>query len=164
VRLSLSRLEELTAVPYILFVGMTWGVLVILPSFAAPTGRPGFVTALLVGAATGGGAVLLWWASVRRRRFSVWASALHATLALALADAVAMALGLSFAHAPGEIPATVRVLSRHNLMLTFEVILALSPVRFVAAAVLLAFGRLLPGSGRLIAVPAVAGTRREPVS
>jgi hypothetical protein len=71
-------------------------------------------------------AILVGWVAVRRRRYSIWWTAWHLSLALAVADLLQM--GLGFADAS---------------------ILVRSPFRFLGSAVVVAFARLLWGNDPL---------------
>jgi hypothetical protein len=138
VRLTLSQIEEPAPTPFVLLVGMIGGVLQSIPSLATQGSTAGaLVASLIVGVA----AVGLWWVSVRRRRFSVWRTAWHLTLALDLAHMLALSFVL--VRIPGKLPVSWLDTSETILM----TVVALSPLRFSAATVLLAFGRMLPGSG-----------------
>lgn len=141
-RLVPTQIEELSSTSFVLIVGMTFGVLQTvreLPGLQTTVAGPLLVQLILTLAA-----VFVWWAAVRRRRFSVWWAAWHLVLAWDLADVLAV----------GATVARFRV-HIHTPWLdvienTFSPLLVLSPIRFLKSAVLLAVGRLLPGSAKLV--------------
>jgi hypothetical protein len=138
-RLGLNELEKIAAVPFILFAGLVGGGLQSLGEFAR-NGTGALVAFFIVI----GAAVVLWWASVRRRRYSVWRAAFHLTVAMALSQVISFALVVPrTAHAEG-----VQIDWLNAIEQVLWVQLALSPIRFIGAALLVALGRLLPGSGR----------------
>jgi hypothetical protein len=88
-------------------------------------------------------ATVLWWLSVRRRQYSVWMAAFQITCVMGLTQIGSFALVT--AHV---IPANVHLdlLSVSQVEVVTQ--LELSPLRFVEALLIVALGRLLPGSGR----------------
>jgi len=139
VRLDPNAVEKIGPVPFVLFVAVVGGGLQSAGEFA-PKNAAGALGAFLI---LNCAAVVLWWVSVRRRRWSVWSTACQLALALGLAQIISFALVI-----PRLVPADVHLqwldVSKTELFTQ----LWLSPIRFVAASLLVAFGRLLPGSGR----------------
>jgi hypothetical protein len=136
-RLDLNEIERLPPAPFILFVGATGGVLQALPSI---WGRDHIAIGLVTQVGVQGAALLLWWVAVRRRRFSVWRTALHLMLALDLAHVIGLLLSLSSVGMQFKASWATPLLSA---------VLGMSPFRFLGALALVAMGRLLPGSGKL---------------
>ncbi len=149
IRLLSTRLENLSPSRFILLVGVIGGVLRSYPGTYLDHATIRMIVALAI--ITDAAAVLLWWVAVRRRRFSFWKTALHVMLALDLADALALLLSI----------AMLSLDARGHLVNTFvhqplSTILGglvppyvvFSAIRFLGAAVLVAIGRRLPGSGQ----------------
>ena len=154
-RLSPTQLEELAPAPFIITVGVGGGVLQGIPHFflgngSSTTARPAQLA--IVGVFSllwWAGAFLLWWAAVRRRRFSIWKTAWHLTLALSLAQLLDQALGLVVASIETK-GAIVEALIHAPLSASSSglvLVLILSPIRFLGSALLVAFGRQLPERG-----------------
>ena len=137
-RLSLTEVEKLTPAPFVLVAGLFGGALQAAAEFVHD--RAAGAIAFL---AVNGAAVLLWWLSVRRRQHSVWSAAGQITLSLALAQILSFGLVI-----PRVVPANVHLRWLDVAETEFFTQLWLSPLRFVGAVLLVAFGRFLPGSGR----------------
>jgi hypothetical protein len=139
VRLGSTRIEELPPGPFVFLVGAVGGVLQVIPEFLSE--YFGIASALSGQLVVNLAAIVLWWTAVRRRRSSVWWTAWHLTLALALAQVLAVLLSLAIVN--------VRVPLADLVWPMLTALLGLSPIRFLGSAVLVAVGRLLPGSGTL---------------
>ncbi len=148
-----ARAEQLAAAPFVLLVGLGGGAVRGVPRLLlGGTGEVDSRAALAVvlGAATvlwWTAALLLWWIAVRRRRWSVWRTATHLTLGLALADVLTTSLGMvaasigtngMFAEAAMRDPMAIAL---PNLVLT----LIQLPMWFVGSVVAVALGRHLTG-------------------
>jgi hypothetical protein len=154
-----SQIEQLAPAPFILGVSLAGGVFQGIPGFfLGNTGGTGaraaqIVVAVGISVMWWAAAALLWWAAVRRRQFSTWKSAWHVTLALALADVLGLALGYAAASIETHgafVEALIHApLSTSSSGLSF-IVLIRSPIRFLGAALLIALGRRLPGSGGLV--------------
>src|SRR5262249_34174662 len=84
-----------------------------------------------------------------RRRFSVWKTAWHVTLALALADGIDTLLAYALASIETK-GAYVEALGRADwsaVAAPVVILLIKSPIRFVGSAMLIALGRGLPRGG-----------------
>lgn len=138
-RLGPNAVEELGAVSFVVFVALVGGVVQSIGEFA-PKNAAGAIGAFLT---LNGVAVVVWWVSVRRRRWSVWNTACQLALASSLAQIISFALVV-----PRNVPADVHLQSLDVSKMELFTQLSLIPIRFLAAALLVAFGRLLPGSGR----------------
>ena len=154
-RLSPTQLEELAPAPFILIVGLAGGVLEGIPRFFLGNGSSAegrSAQLVVVGAFSllwWAGAFLLWWAAVRRRRFSIWKTAWHLTLALSLAQLLDLSLALVVASIETK-GAYVEALMHAPLSMSLSnllLVLILSPIRFLGSALLVAFGRQLPERG-----------------
>ena len=149
-RRAVAGLEDLTAGRFILLVGAIGGVLRSYPASCVEhaTVRLVFVLFVLTDAA----AVLLWWVAVRRRRFSVWKTALHVMLGLDLADALGFGLILAMLSLDAR-RHMVNAVVHKPVMDLVGVFAAPILIRFVVAAAAVAFGRVLPGRGKPVAAP-----------
>lgn len=156
-----AQIEGLAAMPFVLFVGLGGGALQSVPRFfvsGTDGPRPQLaqllaisVTAVLWCAA----AAFLWWIAVRRRQWSLWATATHVTLGLLVADLLSSGLAMvaasidtngAFAEALVREPLTV---ASSNLVLA----LIRSPFWFVGSAIAIALGRYLSRPPQTIAPP-----------
>mgnify|MGYP006137182865 CR=1 FL=1 len=90
VRATLRRIETLAPVPFVLLVAIVAGLLRSVGSIAQPRGLAALGLGLLLAAAAG----ILWWVAVRRRQHSLWSIALQLTIAIALADLIALTIVL----------------------------------------------------------------------
>jgi hypothetical protein len=154
-----TQIEQLPPAPFILGVSLAGGVLQGIPGFFLEhTDGTGarvaqLVVAVGISVVWWAAAVLLWWTTVRRRQFSIWKTAWHVTLALALADVLGLALGYVSASIETHgafVEALVHApLSASTSGLSF-IVLIRSPIRFLGAAMVIALGRRLPGSGGLV--------------
>ena len=147
-----TQLEELAPAPFIVVVGLVGGVLQGMPRFFLGNGSSTEARSaqLVIVAAFSvlwwAGALLLWWVAVRRRRFSIWKTAWHLTLALSLAEVLDLALALAAASIQTK-GAIVEALVHAPLSMSLSslgLVLFRSPIRFLGSALLVAFGRQLP--------------------
>lgn len=147
-----TGLEDLSPGRFILLVAVIGGVLHSYPGSYLEQATARTIVALAI--VTDAAAVLLWWIAVRRRRFSVWKTALHVMLALDLADALALLLSIAMLsldvreHLLSTLVQQPLSTSLGELVPPYVVV---SAIRFVGAAVLVAIGRRLPGSRQSIA-------------
>jgi hypothetical protein len=153
-----AQVEALSAVRFVLLVGLVGGALQGMPRFLlSGTAAPGAHLAglLVVGVSAVfslTAAAFLWWIAVRRRRWSLWTTAAHVTLGLALADVLASALGM----VAGSIDTNGRLaqliardpwnFASSSLVLP----LMRSPLWFFGAATTVALGRHLSGGQQAI--------------
>jgi hypothetical protein len=142
VPLVAEPIEQLSATAFVLTVGLAFGVLQTVRGLVSNSPYVETVIALQVIIMLSAGFV--WWAAVRRRRFSVLRAALHLVLAWDFADVLSATLTLAPLRDQIHMPLRDLV---ENVLSPY---LVLSPIRYVPLAVLVAVGRLLPGSGRLI--------------
>jgi hypothetical protein len=169
------QIEALPGVRFVLLVGLVGGALQGIPRFllsgtAAPA--PRLAGVLVVGISVvvwWTAALFLWWIAVRRRRWSLWTTATHVTLGLALADVLTSALGL----VAGSIDTNGRLalliardpwnFASSNLVSA----LIRSPLWFFGAALAVALGRHLDGGQQAnippqsTATPAVGSSSRH---
>jgi hypothetical protein len=151
VRSLLDQVEGLSPTRFVLFIGAVGGVLQSIPVFFhgttnVATARVGQIVLVLgIHLLWWTAAALLWWLAVQRNRFSIWLTALHVTLALALADLLVAALSLVAAsiETHGEIVDALRRAPSTAMIGPFGPTLLRSPLWFVEALVLLALGRLV---------------------
>lgn len=146
-----TGIEDLSPGRFILLVGVLGAVLRSYPGFYLE--HASARTILVLAVVTDAAAVALWWVAVRRRRFPVWKTALHVMLALDLADALGFLLTIAMLslNVRGHLVNTIA----HEPLLTFlggfaTPYVVFSAIRFVGAAVLVAIGRRLPGSGKSV--------------
>lgn len=139
-RPGLNEVEKLAPVPFVLLAGLIGGVLQSLGEFAHNTVAGALVAYLILT----GAAIILWWVSVRRRRYSVWSTAVQIAVAVTLAQIVSFAMVV-----PRVLPANVHLQWLDVAETELFTQLGWSPLRFLEAAILIALGRLLPGSARL---------------
>lgn len=137
-RLSIRELETVSPVSFVLFAGAVGGVLQGLAEFVHNTSIGAIGAALVLGAA----AIVLWWLGVRRRQHGVWSAACQIALAMALAELVALAFVI-----PRLVPANLHLTWRDVTTTAVLTQAALTPIRFVVAAVAVALGRQLRASG-----------------
>lgn len=148
-----AHMEGLAAAPFILLVGLIGGALQGMPRFflgTTGTTDSHFAPFVVVGVASvlwWTAALFLWWIAVRRRRWSLWATATHVTLGFAVADVLASALGMvvasidtNGAYAEALVREPLTVVSS-NLVLT----LIRSPLWFLGSVIAVAVGRHLSG-------------------
>lgn len=155
-RLSLRDIEKIAPVPFVILIGMIGGALQGALEFVKTSVAGGFAAILILGAAT----AVLGWITVRRRQHNVWSAAFQVVCAIGLSQLVALALII-----PRAVPASVHLEWRDVAINALVPQLILSPTRFVAAAVLVALGRMLPGSGRgRITAPGAAPPHLDPVT
>lgn len=168
-RRLLTQIEQLAPASFILVVGMAGGALRGIPPFFLPTTDgtgahvAQFVVVALASALWWAAAILLCWTSARRRGFSTWTTAWHVTLGLALADVLGLALGYAFASIISHgafVDALLHAPSSAALS-NLGLILIRSPVRFLGAAMLIALGRQLPGTGSPVVPRPLAATDPE---
>jgi hypothetical protein len=162
-RVLLARIEKIDAAPFVFLVGAMSGVLQGLPAvlLANDAGAVRSYIQLGVLAATTilwwAGAVLLWWAAVRRQQFSVWRSAGHVTLALAVGDLLTSMLALVGASFQTD-GAMVGYLIHRPLDFAWGFVVpsaARSLIRFIVFSVAIALGRLVPGNGKAVSLSEV---------
>jgi hypothetical protein len=171
-RLRPTQLEELAPAPFIVIVGLAGGVLQGIPRFFLGNGSNAEARSaqlVVVGAFSllwWAGAFLLWWAAVRRRRFSVWKTAWHLTLALSLAQLLDLALGLVVAsiETNGAIVTALIHAPLSASSSSLVLVLILGPIRFLGSALLVAFGRQLPERGSPTAPRPLTSTDPEAVA
>jgi len=167
-----AQIEGLAAVRFMLLVGLIGGGLQAIPRFllsGSGAMRPHVAQFVVVGVTSTlywTGAALLWWIAVRRRRWSLWATATHVALGLVVADILSNGLGMvaasidtngAFAKAVVREPLTF---ASSNLGLT----LVRSPFWFLGAAIAVALGRHLSSPPHTIASPPSKPTRSEAVT
>jgi len=153
-----TQIEALEAAPFILLLGLVGGALQGIPHFlfdgvCAPGPR---LAVLLVGGISAvlwwTAALFLWWIAVRRRRWSLWTTAAHVTLGLALADVLTSALGMVAASI--DTNGRLAELIARDLWNVAEANLVLpllrSPLWFFGAVVAVALGRHLSGGQQAI--------------
>ena len=160
-RILSKQIEQLSAGRFILLVGAIGGVLRSYPASYVDHATAG--TALTLAVVTGLAAVLLWWVSVRRRRSSIWMTALHVMLALDLADALGLFLTVAMMSLDerGHLVGTLMHQSVMSFLAGFvPPYLVLSPIRFLVAAAAVAVGRQLPGSGQPVIPPPLTSSAR----
>jgi hypothetical protein len=152
-----THIEGLSPARFVLVIGTAGGVLQGIPRFflgsAASTGAHvgQFVLVVVTSVLWWMAAAIVWWIAVRRRRYSVWITAAHLTIGLALANVLDMALAAVVAsietkgryaelvfHALGTFASS-------NLLL----ILVRSVSWFLGSAMLVGLGRHLAGGERL---------------
>ena len=91
-----SHIERLAAPPFILLVGLVYGAIQGVPRFWLSGGvgtglhLAQFVIVGVTSVLWWTAALLLWWISVRRRGWSLWTTAAHVTLGLALGDVLSL--------------------------------------------------------------------------
>lgn len=151
-RLS-RQIEAWAPARFVLLIGAAGGIIQGIPRFfVRGTGGTGahFGQFVLIGLASVmwcAAALLLSWIAIRRRRWSIWKTATHVTVGLALASVVDMALGAVvasietrgvFAEALARAPVTF---ASSNLGL----ILLRSPLWFLISATVILLGRHLTG-------------------
>jgi cytochrome bd-type quinol oxidase subunit 2 len=139
VRLGLREVEKLPSVPFVLFAGAVGGVVQGLSEFV----RNSAASALGAFLVLTGAAIVLWWLSVRRRQYAIWSAACQVAVVIGLAQLISLALVI-----PRVVPANVQLQLRDVATTALVTQLVLSPLRFLEAAVGIALGRQLPGSGR----------------
>ena len=149
-RLGLRELESLSPIAFVLCTGAVGGVLQALAEFVHNTTLGALSAALLLGAA----AVVLWWLSVRRRQHAVWSAACQIAFAVGLAQLLSFALVI-----PRVVPGNVHLRWLDVTTTAIVTQAALTPIRFLVAAVAVALGRPLRASGGGSAAP----DRRSPV-
>ena len=161
-----TKIEALSATPFILVVGLVGGVLQGIPHFfLGSSSRTDMrivqmivfdVISVLWWAAV----LFLWWLAVRRRRYSVWTIAWHVTLALVLADVLGLALG--YLNAAIETNgAFVEALVRAPLSFSTSglvVVLVRCPIRFLGTALVVYLGRNLPGQSNPVSPRSMSTT------
>ncbi len=156
----LSRhIECLAPAPFMLLIGAVGGVIQGIPRFfLGSAGRTGahlgeFVLVAVASVLWWAAALLLWWIAVRRRRWSIWKTAGHVTVGLALANVLDIALATVVASIEtngvfaGAIARAPLTFASPNLVL----VLIRSPLWFLGSAMLLALGRHLAGGEHLAA-------------
>ena len=169
----LAQIEGLAVAPFILLVAAVAGTVQALPLFlysgsinlaSARLADVVLVTGLSLLSWTG--AALLWWFAVRRQRYAIWLSALHVTVALAVADLLMSALGFvaSSIATRGEFAIAIARALPNALWGMVGGALLRSPFWFVQAAVLIAVGRLVLHMDTLMVPPPVSATDRDPVT
>jgi peptidoglycan biosynthesis protein MviN/MurJ (putative lipid II flippase) len=106
-------------------------------------------------------AVTLWWTTVRRRQHNVWSAGFQIACIPALAQLIALAVIVTDAVAPTEQLQWQDVVNK-----ALPPQLVLTPFRFVGAVLLIAVGRMLPGTGggTLPLTPASSPEHREGVT
>ena len=148
-----TKIEALATAPFILVVGSVGGVLQGIPHFfLGSSSRTDMrivqmVAFDVISVLWWAAALLLWWVAVRRRRYSVWSTAWHVTLALVLADVLGLALGYLDASIETN-GAFVEALARAPLSFSTSglvVVLIRCPIRFLGSALVVYLGRQLPG-------------------
>lgn len=140
-RATLRDLEALAAVPFVLVTGTLGGLLLCLGEVVQPRGAAVLAVGLLVLAT----AALVCWIGMRRRRYSVWSTALQLTVAAILAQLIAIPVVIAMLfEGPGP-----RQLQWHDVVVQMaSAQLAMSPLAFALALVLVAAGRAVPGHGQ----------------
>lgn len=169
-RFFATQLEALAPASFIIVVGLAGGVLQGVPSFffqSTSSVHVAQVAALaVISVLWWAAAVLFWWIAVRRRRYSIWKTAWHVTLAWALADV--LELGLDLVHTSIQTKgAFVEAVARTPLdfaLTNLELILIRSAVRFLGAVILVALGRQLPGSDNHVAPQPSTSTNPEAIA
>lgn len=167
-----AQIEALAAVPFVLLVGLIGGALQGVPRFllsGSGAMRPhlaqfvvGGVTSTLYWTA----AALLWWIAVRRRRWSLWATATQVAFGLVVADILSNGLAM-VAAAIDTNGAVVKAVGREPLIFASSnlgLTVIRSPFWFVGAAIAVALGRHLSGPPPTIASPPSKPTRSEAVT
>lgn len=167
-----AQIEGLAAAPFVLLVGLIGGALQSIPRFlvsGTDGTRPLLAQLVAVGVTSvlsWTAAALLWWIAVRRRRWSLWATATHVALGLVVADVLSNGLGMvaasidtngAFAEAVVREPLTV---ASSNLILT----LMRGPLWLIGSAIAVALGRHLSGPPQTIAPPPSKPTPPETVT
>jgi len=152
VRTLLTQIEELESLAFVFLVAAIGGVLKGVPAlFLGNSSLPGVpvVALFLVGTVVSlfwlAASILLWWIAIRRRRYSIWQVGFQLMLAWALADVLQMALLLvagSFA-TKGAIVEIILHAPLSQSSTSLLLVLIQSPIRFLGAAGLVAFGRFL---------------------
>lgn len=167
-----AHIEALAAIPFILLLGLVGGAIQGIPRFfLGGTGASGphfaqFLVVAISAVLWWTAALLLWWVSVRRRRWSLWRTAAHVTLGLALADVLTSALGMVIASigTSGMFATTIvrepLTFASSNLVLP----LVRSPLWFLGAAMAVALGRHLSGGQRTVAASQSTATPPDPVT
>ncbi len=160
-----TQIEALEAVRFILLLGLVGGALQTIPRFlldgmSAPGPR---LAGLLIGGISAvlwwTAAMFLWWIAVRRQRWSLWTTAAHVTLGLALADVLTSALAMvaTSINTNGRFAELIARdswnIAESNLVLP----LLKSPLWFLGAVVAIALGRHLSGGQQAIATSPSAG-------
>src|SRR5215510_1455951 len=161
-----TKIEALSAAPFILLVGLVGGVLQGIPHFfLGSSSRTDMrivqmivfdVISVLWWAAV----LFLWWLAVRRRRYSVWSTAWQVTLALVLADVLGLALGYLNAAIQTN-GAFVEALARAPLSFSTSglvVVLVRCPIRFLGSALVVFLGRNLPGQSNPVSPRSMSTT------
>ena len=150
-RRLLRHIEGFAPARFILVVGAVGGVIQGIPRFfLGTTGRAGahLGQVVLVAVASvlwSAAALLLCWIAVRRRRWSIWKTAGHVTVGLALANVLDIALAAVVASIEtkgvfaGAIARAPLTFASSNLVL----VLIRSPLWFLGSAMLVALGRHL---------------------
>jgi hypothetical protein len=151
VRQRLSQLEALDSAPFILVTGAIGGAVRGIPAFFLSNANVAgarwaqLIVALVLSLLSWTGAALLWWIAVRRRRFSIWWTACHVTLALAVADLLVTAL--SFVRASIETKGEIIFDLGSALPTVFVSNLGVTGIRsafwLIEALVLVALGRIV---------------------
>lgn len=167
-----THIEGLAAAPFMLLVGLIGGALQGIPHLMlGGTGGAGprVTQIVVIGVGTvlwWTAALLLWWIAVRRRRWSLWMTATHLTLGLALAYLLKTALGMvaasidthgRFAEALIRDPLAIAI---PNLVLTIIQI----PLWFFGAVTAVALGRHLTGGRQVVAASRSTATPPEAVT
>jgi hypothetical protein len=146
-RIVTSRIEQLSARRFIEIVALIAGVFVGMPQILAGSSGNPVPAALVATLAIAGltATLALWWIAVRRRQFSVWRTAWHITLALAMGDFIGFAV--AFLAATVQTNGDYAEAYFHASWLTtlpglVVPMLLRSPIRFVGTATLVALGRM----------------------
>jgi hypothetical protein len=167
---SLEQIESLAAAPFILLVAAVASTIQALPIFLQ-VGSLNLATARFaqIALATGigvldwTGAAVLWWFAVRRRQYSILLTAIHVTIAMAVADLLMNGLGFVAAsiETRGEFAMALGAALPAALSGPIGIALLRSPFWFVEALALVAVGRLVLHMDTLVVPPLAAATHRD---
>ena len=144
-----AQIEELSAVRFIVVIGLVGGAVQGVPRFFLTSSRGlallPFVLIGLTAVLLWTAALVMWWVAVRRRRWSLLATATHITLGLAIADLLTDALSLVISSIESQgVIATALMQQPWTFISSNLLVTAIRcPVWFVAAAVTVAIGRHL---------------------
>jgi hypothetical protein len=172
VRRISAQIEGLAPTRFILLIGLVGAILQGVPRFflrATGGTRPPLLPFIVVGLTavlSWTAALLLWWIAVRRRRWSLWATAAHLTLGLALADLLTNALGMVIASIETHGAFAAAIIRQPWTAISSNLLATLirGPLWFLGSVVTVALGRHLSGGLPPGAPSASTGTPPEPAT